>query len=151
MASAPSTGSSAGVVRMQGGRVVSSRCLRAAVFSGGPSSPAHFPRSPGPRGVPALSQVAGWGSQPPGRAELHQPGPRWRSGFGVRFSVSPTIVMLFLWIRTSHTLHLLTCWSQYLVSEVTGEVCPDTPHTPALGHTCRSEHAGRAAQERELL
>ena len=74
---------------------------------------------------------------------------RWRSGFGVGFSVSPTIVMLFLWIRPSHTLHLPTCWSQYLVSAVTCEVCPDTPRTPALGHPCRSEHAGRAARERE--
>lgn len=87
VASAPSAGPSAGIARVQGGGVVSGRCLRAAVFSGGPSSPAHFPRSPGPRGVLALNRAGprGWGSQPPGRAELHQPGLRWRSGFGVRF------------------------------------------------------------------
>ncbi|XDA85070.1 hypothetical protein R6Z07M_014778 [Ovis aries] len=61
------------------------------------------------RGLLALNRAAGLGSQPPCRATLYQPGPWWRNGFGVRFSVSPTIVKLLVWIQTSCGLHLPMC------------------------------------------
>ena len=106
------------------------------------------------RGVLALNQAAGLGSQPPGRATLYQPGPWWRSGFGVRFSVSPTIVKLFVWIQISRGLHLPTCWSQYLVSELTCEVCSQhSPHTrqraglPQRTHLEGSEREGVAVTQ----
>lgn len=106
------------------------------------------------RGLLALNRAAGLGSRPPCRATLYQPGPWWRNGFGVRFSVSPTIVKLLVWIQTSRGLHLPTCWSQYLVSELTCEVCSQhSPHTrrraclPQRTHLEGSEREGVAVSQ----